>query len=222
MSHQAPAVGGASTSAAASALPPAHSAWNPYSILPPTTRRKVSLRAFSWHACTASECVWRAFEHGRKKQTLTLLSGAQIDPRETILSKSYLQELAIPGDVAAERIANKYLQLDPPEGKMSDRRKDELARRAVEKEKKRIKKVRDGECGLVGRRKRLTVSKEAQHRVRCVARACARCVAQWLTMTSAQLRRCRTSAPAVARIHGRALATANRRPSPIAFASIAD
>lgn len=79
-----------------------------------------------------------------------------------------METLGIPHDVAGERIANKYLQLDPPEGKMSDRRKEELAIKAQEKEKKRVKRAREGECGLIGRRKRLSLGKEAEHRIRSV------------------------------------------------------
>lgn len=46
------------------------------------------------------------------------------------------------------------MQLDLPEGKVSDRRKAELAVREAEKEKKRAKRQREGDCGLAGRRKR--------------------------------------------------------------------
>lgn len=46
------------------------------------------------------------------------------------------------------------MQLDLPEGKVSDRRKAELAVREAEKEKKRAKRHRGGDCGLAGRRKR--------------------------------------------------------------------
>ncbi|GAA5904718.1 hypothetical protein JCM8208_001335 [Rhodotorula glutinis] len=113
---QAPALGGASTSAS-SAKPPRHSPWDPYAPLPPSTKRR-------------------------------------LDPREAVASKPYLQELAIPADVAEERIAGKLLQLDLPEGKVSDRRKAELAKRDAEKDKKRAKRLREGDCGLSGRRKR--------------------------------------------------------------------
>lgn len=68
--------------------------------------------------------------------------------------------------MATERIANKYLQLDPPEGKMSDQRRAELAKRAGEKEKRQVKRAKEGECGLIGRRKRMSLGKEAEHRIR--------------------------------------------------------
>lgn len=49
---------------------------------------------------------------------------------------------------------------------MSDWRKAELAKRDQEKQKKRVKKAREGECGLVGRKKRRSLGKEAEHRIR--------------------------------------------------------
>lgn len=49
---------------------------------------------------------------------------------------------------------------------MSDRRKKELTVRLAEKDKKLVKRAREGECGLIGRRKRLSLGKEAEHRIR--------------------------------------------------------
>ncbi|GAA5877485.1 hypothetical protein JCM1840_003865 [Sporobolomyces johnsonii] len=116
--NQAPAVGGASTSRAKPATEqPRHSPWDPYAVLPPSTKRK-------------------------------------LDPRDNLPVHPYLQSLAIPADVADERLAGKYLQLDPPEGKMSDWRKAELATKDKEKHKKRAKTPKEGHCGLMGRRKR--------------------------------------------------------------------
>ncbi|BGP25853.1 ribonuclease P protein subunit POP4 [Rhodotorula toruloides] len=130
MSTQAPALGGASTSTAPRPpIQPRASAWDPYAVLPPSTKRK-------------------------------------LDPRDALSTQCYLKELSIPTDVADERIAGKLLQLDLPEGKLSDRRKAELAVREGEKEKKRAKKAREGDCGLAGRRKRATMGKAAVRAVR--------------------------------------------------------
>ncbi|GAA5856159.1 hypothetical protein JCM9279_004932 [Rhodotorula babjevae] len=85
----------------------------------------------------------------------------RLDPRDSVASQPYLQELAIPAEVADERIAGKLLQLDLPEGKVSDRRKAELVKRDLEKDKKRAKRVREGDCGLSGRRKRAARGKAA-------------------------------------------------------------
>ncbi|KPV74297.1 uncharacterized protein RHOBADRAFT_54140 [Rhodotorula graminis WP1] len=117
MATQAPALGGASTSSPSSAKPPRHSPWDPYTPLPPSTKRR-------------------------------------LDPREHVAPRPYLQELDIPADVAEERVAGKLLQLDLPEGKVSDRRKADLAKRDLEIERKRAKRLREGDCGLSGRRKR--------------------------------------------------------------------
>lgn len=117
MSTQAPAHGGASTSSARAPTKQRQSPWDPYAVLPPSTKRR-------------------------------------LDPKESIRPKSYTQELAIPAEVAEERVVGKLLQLDLPEGKVSDRRKAELAVREAEKEKKRAKRQREGDCGLAGRRKR--------------------------------------------------------------------
>ncbi|KAJ8293886.1 Alpha-ketoglutarate-dependent sulfonate dioxygenase [Rhodotorula toruloides] len=130
MSTQAPALGGASTSTAPRpAKQPRASAWDPYAVLPPSTKRK-------------------------------------LDTRDALSTQGYLKELSIPTEVADERIAGKLLQLDLPEGKMSDRRKAELAVRESEKEKKRAKKAREGDCGLAGRRKRAAMGKAAVKAVR--------------------------------------------------------
>jgi ribonuclease P protein subunit POP4 len=61
--------------------------------------------------------------------------------------------------VAAERLTGKYLQLEPPQGKESDERKAELLTRSNEKAKKKKKVLREGECGLIGRRKRKVLAK---------------------------------------------------------------
>ncbi|BGP33409.1 RNase P/RNase MRP complex subunit [Rhodotorula toruloides] len=90
----------------------------------------------------------------------------KLDPRDALSAQSYLKALSIPTEVADERIAGKLLQLDLPEGKMSDRRKAELAVREGEKEKKRAKKAREGDCGLAGRRKRAAMGKAAVRAVR--------------------------------------------------------
>ncbi|CEQ41503.1 SPOSA6832_03238 [Sporobolomyces salmonicolor] len=78
----------------------------------------------------------------------------KLDPRDNLAVQPYLQSLAIPADVAEERVAAKYLQLDPPLGKLSDWRKAELATKDKEREKKRAKRAKEGDCGLMGRRKR--------------------------------------------------------------------
>ncbi|GAA5821152.1 hypothetical protein JCM3770_005694 [Rhodotorula araucariae] len=85
----------------------------------------------------------------------------RLDPKNALATQPYLQELSIPAEVAEERVAGKLLQLDLPEGKVSDWRKAELAKRASEKEKKRAKCQRDGDCGLSGRRKRASLGKGA-------------------------------------------------------------
>ncbi|GAA6023332.1 hypothetical protein JCM8202_004619 [Rhodotorula sphaerocarpa] len=64
----------------------------------------------------------------------------RIDPEDNVKPKSYAQELAVPAEVAEERVVGKLLQLDPPEGKVSDRRKAELAVQEAEKEKKKKSK----------------------------------------------------------------------------------
>jgi len=84
-----------------------------------------------------------------------------LDPRDTLKAQPYLQSLRIPTQVAEERLSGKLLQLDPPEGKVSDQRKGELAVIESEKEKKRIKRAREGDCGLAGRRKRKLMGKDA-------------------------------------------------------------
>ncbi|GAA5993620.1 hypothetical protein JCM10908_000644 [Rhodotorula pacifica] len=85
----------------------------------------------------------------------------RLDPKEQVKPKSYTQELSIPADVAEERVVGKLLQLDLPEGKVSDRRKAELAVREAEKEKKRSRRQREGDCGLAGRRKRKALGARA-------------------------------------------------------------
>ncbi|GJN90275.1 hypothetical protein Rhopal_003277-T1 [Rhodotorula paludigena] len=85
----------------------------------------------------------------------------RVDPKDALAPRPYLQELAIPPEVAEERVAGKLLQLDLPEGKTSDWRKAELATREQEKEKKRVKRQREGDCGLSGKRKRASLGKRA-------------------------------------------------------------
>lgn len=75
----------------------------------------------------------------------------------------------IPTQVAEERLSGKLLQLDPPEGKVSDQRKAELAVIEKEKEKKRVKRTREGGCGLMGRRKRAAMGKDAVGSVKSVS-----------------------------------------------------
>ena len=96
------------------------------------------------------------------------VSRSQLDPKESIRPKSYTQELAVPTEVAEERVVGKLLQLDLPEGKVSDRRKAELAVREAEKEKKRAKRQREGDCGLVGRRKRKSLGGTPPDSIQCV------------------------------------------------------
>jgi len=100
--------------------------------------------------------------------TLALHVRPQLDPRDTVAPQPYLQELDIPAEVAEERVAGKLLQLDLPEGKVSDRRKAELAKRDLEKDKKRTKRVREGDCGLSGRRKRASRGKAGAGSIQCV------------------------------------------------------
>ncbi|KAI5475019.1 ribonuclease P protein subunit POP4 [Pseudohyphozyma bogoriensis] len=101
-------------------FPPAHpnvphSAWQPYAVLPPVTRKK--------------------FRSGTTKTTP---------------AKSFAEALLLPDNIIADRVTGKLIQLEPPEGKMSDRRKAELAKR----DKEKAKKEEARKCGLVGRRKR--------------------------------------------------------------------
>lgn len=145
----------ATTPAPAASALPLHSAWNPYSVLAPSTRRKVS----------SSPTLRR----GRRTSHLNPANSCtQIDPPNTLLATPYGVVLSIPSPVAAERLSSKYLQLDAPEGKLSDRRKAELAKREEEKAKKRTKRLRDAECGMVGRRKRARRGDEVEKPVRCV------------------------------------------------------
>ncbi|POY72162.1 hypothetical protein BMF94_4799 [Rhodotorula taiwanensis] len=133
MSTQAPAVGGASTSGGrASSTNKRQSPWDPYAVLPPSTKKR-------------------------------------LDPKDVIKPKSYTQELSIPTGVAEERVAGKLLQLDLPEGKVSDRRKAQLAVREAEREKKRAKRTREGDCGLAGRRKRKALGGRAPEAIHYAA-----------------------------------------------------
>ncbi|KAL8279982.1 hypothetical protein RQP46_007563 [Phenoliferia psychrophenolica] len=125
MNTAAPAIGGAS----GSTTPALHSAWNPYTVLPPTTRRKV-------------------------------------DPSSQIPTHPFLQTLGIPASVAADRLSAKYLQLETPEGKVSDRRKAQLKKREDDKDRKKTNRVNEGACGLVGRRKRKKLGKAFEGNVR--------------------------------------------------------
>ncbi|BGP17685.1 hypothetical protein JCM10213_003590 [Rhodosporidiobolus nylandii] len=126
---QAPALGGASTSAAPPKLAgQRRSAWDPYAVLPPSTRRK-------------------------------------LDPHDPIPTQPYLAALSVPTDAADERVSGKFLQLDTPEGKVSDQRKEELAKREQEKAKKRTKRAREGDCGLAGKRKRASMGEAATRKV---------------------------------------------------------
>lgn len=116
--------------------------------------------------------------------------------------QGYLKEMSIPAEVADERIAGKLLQLDLPEGKMSDRRKAELAVRESEKEKKRAKKAREADCGLAGRRKRATMGKSAVRAVQCVP-AFSYTTMRTLNSSPRQLRSRPPRLPPLARLHGR-------------------
>lgn len=142
-----------------------HSAWNPYAILPPTTKRRVS--RIDGHVVTMPSTLSRAAADHRREMSLKPIRTIQIDPQNTIPSRAYTTELEVPQDVVSDRIANKYLQLDPPEGKMSDWRKKELETRDKEKEKRRKRKraSEDG-CGLIGRRKQASLGKETLARVK--------------------------------------------------------
>jgi ribonuclease P protein subunit POP4 len=92
---------------------------------------------------------------------------AKIDPQNTLPSKPYTEELDISRDAVSDRVANKYLQLDPPEGKMSDWRKKELEVREIEKSKKRkrTRATTDG-CGLIGRRKQRSLGEDVLAKVK--------------------------------------------------------
>ncbi|GAA5836767.1 hypothetical protein JCM3766R1_006258 [Sporobolomyces carnicolor] len=85
----------------------------------------------------------------------------KLDPSDALKPQPYLDSLRIPTQVAEERLSGKLLQLDPPEGKVSDQRKAELAVKEKEKEKKRNKRLREGDCGLMGRRKRASTGEDA-------------------------------------------------------------
>ncbi|SCV70424.1 BQ2448_1818 [Microbotryum intermedium] len=145
MSTQAPAIGGATTSNVA-----AGSTRAVHSSLSSSSQPSQSQKASAW-------------------QPYSILPPAtrhKIDPHSTIPSKPYLESLNIPDDVARERIANKYLQLEPSEGKESDRRKAELATRRAEKDKRTIAKIRRGGCGLVGKARRRKLGKAVDERIR--------------------------------------------------------
>ena len=71
----------------------------------------------------------------------------------------YLAALSIPAAAAADRIEAKYLQLDPPEGKQSDRRKAQLTYRQSEKDAKRLRRQREADCGLIGKRRKVASGK---------------------------------------------------------------
>ena len=143
-SHDAPAIGGASGSTFST-----HSAWNPYSVLPASIKRRVS----NFDNCSA--CVANSF--------------VKIDPKSSLPpAASFLTTLSIPENVANERLNSKYVQLEPPIGKESDWRKLELATRAEEKLKKKSRAIRKGDCGLIGRRKRKRLSKEDEKIIRLV------------------------------------------------------
>lgn len=92
----------------------------------------------------------------------------QVDPGNTIHSQSLLATLSIPKSVAAERLAAKYLQLETPTGKVSEERKAKLKKAEGEKDKTKLKRVREGTCGLVGRRRRVAYGKDFEGTVRCV------------------------------------------------------
>ncbi|GAA6023173.1 hypothetical protein JCM11491_003287 [Sporobolomyces phaffii] len=85
----------------------------------------------------------------------------KLDPNDALKADPYLDSLRIPTQVAEERLSGKLLQLDPPLGKVSDQRKAELAVIEREKDKKRTKRTREGDCGLMGRRKRAAAGKDA-------------------------------------------------------------
>ena len=95
-------------------------------------------------------------QHGHKQLTRVLLHLSQLDPANVLpASTPYLSALSIPAAAAADRIEAKYLQLDPPEGKVSDRRKGQLALRQGEKDARRLRRQREADCGLVGKRRRV-------------------------------------------------------------------
>ncbi|GAA5991481.1 hypothetical protein JCM11641_002054 [Rhodosporidiobolus odoratus] len=90
----------------------------------------------------------------------------RVDPKNAMNPQHYLTELSVPSEVADERLSGKFLQLETPEGKVSDQRKAELAKKEGEREKKRLKRAREGDCGLAGRRKRGTMGNDAVRKVR--------------------------------------------------------
>lgn len=49
---------------------------------------------------------------------------------------------------------------------MTEQRKVELQKKAERKEMKRVQRVKEGECGLIGRRKRARMGKEVEGSVR--------------------------------------------------------
>lgn len=81
----------------------------------------------------------------------------KIDPNGNLPTETFLQSLSIPPNVASERITSKYLQLEPPKGKMTEKRRIELEKKALMTEARKIKRVKEGECGLIGRRKRASL-----------------------------------------------------------------
>lgn len=131
---------------------PAASAWSPYSVLPPTTRRKVR-RLLSTSGCCSDR--WSLSQLEKKFSTATE-------------GKALLALLGVPPAVAKERLAGHFVHLTPPEGKVSEQRQKELAKREDQRKEKKRKRAQDASCGLVGRRRR-KADKEAAMEVRCVA-----------------------------------------------------
>ena len=127
-------------------------------------------------------------------------------------AQPYLQSLHIPTQVADERISGKLLQLDPPEGKVSDQRKAELAVIESEREKKRVKRAREGDCGLAGRRKRKLMGKDAVGSIKFVSRTLQ------LSPITADMSSCgqlccgTASPPPLARVHDGTPRTSHRNP----------
>lgn len=128
-----------------------HSAWNPYTVLPPKFKRRVS--------CCCSSTSTEYILNGR--------ANLQLDPTSSIPATPFQVSLELPPNVVQERLASKFLQLEPPQGKESDQRKAVLAKREHERTQRRVKRIRENDCGLIGRRKRKALDQANQQNIRC-------------------------------------------------------
>ncbi|KAM0786484.1 hypothetical protein ACM66B_001942 [Microbotryomycetes sp. NB124-2] len=85
---------------------------------------------------------------------LAQVTRKRLDPDQRMQIGSWRDQFDLDGNDLEERVVNKLLQLETPKGKMSDKRKHELARRAAAKQQRNKKESHELDCGLVGRKKR--------------------------------------------------------------------